>query len=573
MKDRTITGTISLLFALLILSLFYTQVVRFFYYSGLSKNNSIRIIPIDGPRGNILDRNGETLVTSRLSFDVAVIYRELANKEKLRRILSDMFGMTDAEISKALAKAARFQYSPVSIIEDVPKDKAIALEESGFDIPGLIIETRSRRDYPFKNSAAHVLGYLSQVTEKELEDLGDYGYRTGDLIGRSGVEKYYDSYLKGVDGGTQVEVDSRGRQVRTIGVKEPSRGKDVYLTIDRSIQLACDKLLGDRKGAVVVADPRNGQILALASHPAFDPNIFVKPGTSEERLGLLRDKIGRPLSDRAISGLYPPGSVFKIVTAQAALEKGRISAYTNFICSGSYSLGNAKFKCWKEEGHGSMDVVGGLKNSCNVFFYNIGRLAGVDLLETYAKSFGFGKLTGIDLPDETSGVAPGKNWKRLHRKSGWYEGDTLNYAIGQGYLMVTPIQVLSMMNVVANNGNFVRPYVVKRIGDDFITEQKPKDLGMTLSDIKLIRKGLYEVINGENGTGKRAKAEGVIAAGKTGTAENPLGKTHAWFSGFAPYKDPRICVVVFLEHGGKGGLEPAEIARGIFEEAKNRGYL
>jgi len=573
MKDRTITGTISLLFALLILSLFYTQVVRFFYYSGLSKNNSIRIIPIDGPRGNILDRNGETLVTSRLSFDVAVIYRELANKEKLRRILGDMFGMTDAEISKALAKAARFQYAPVSIIEDVPKDKAIALEESGFDIPGLIIETRSRRDYPFKNSAAHVLGYLSQITEKELEDLGDYGYRTGDLIGRSGVEKYYDSYLKGVDGGTQVEVDSRGRQVRTIGVKEPSRGKDVYLTIDRSIQLACDKLLGDRKGAVVVADPRNGQILALASHPAFDPNIFVKPGTSEERLGLLRDKIGRPLSNRAISGLYPPGSVFKIVTAQAALEKGRISAYTNFVCSGSYSLGNAKFKCWKEEGHGSMDVVGGLKNSCNVFFYNIGRMAGVDLLETYAKSFGFGKLTGIDLPDETSGVAPGKNWKRLHRKSGWYEGETLNYAIGQGYLMVTPIQVLCMMNAVANNGNFVRPYVVKRIGDDFMAEQKPKDLGMTLSDIKLIRKGLYEVINGENGTGKRAKAEGVIAAGKTGTAQNPLGKTHAWFSGFAPYKDPRICVVVFLEHGGKGGLEPAEIARGIFEEAKKRGYL
>jgi len=573
MKDRAIIGTISLLFALLISSLFYTQVVRFFYYSDLSKNNSIRIIPIDGPRGNILDRNGNTLVTNRLSFDVAVIYRELANKEKLRRSLGDMFGMTDAQISRALAKAARFQYSPVSILEDVPKEKAIALEESCFDIPGLIIETRSRRYYPFKFSAAHVLGYLSQITEKELEDLGDYGYRTGDLIGRSGVEKYYDSYLKGIDGGTQVEVDSRGRQVRTIGVKEPSSGKDVYLTIDRSIQLACDKLLGERKGAVVVADPRNGQILALASHPAFDPNIFVKSGTSEERLGLLRDKVGRPLSNRAISGLYPPGSVFKIVTAQAALEKGRISAYTNFVCTGSYSLGNAKFKCWKEEGHGSMDVVGGLKNSCNVFFYNTGRLAGVDLLESYAKSFGFGKLTGIDLPNETSGVAPGKNWKRLHRKSGWYEGETINYAIGQGYLMVTPIQVLCMMNVVANNGNFVKPYVVKRIGDDFMAEQKPKDLGMTLSNIRLVRKGLYEVINGENGTGKRARAEGVIAAGKTGTAENPLGKTHAWFSGFAPYKDPRICVVVFLEHGGKGGLEPAEIARGIFEEAKKMGYV
>jgi len=573
MKDRIITGLISFLFVLLLASLFYNQVLRYFYYSKLSKNNSIRILPIDGPRGKILDRNAQVLVTNRLSFDAAIVYQELGDRERLFRVLGDTLAMTDRDILKALAKAQKKPYAPVTIAEDISKEKAMALEESGCDIPGLRTETRSKRDYIYKNSGAHLFGYLSEITEDELLDMKDYGYRSGDLIGRSGVEKYYNADLRGIDGGTQIEVDNRGKEMRSLGVKEPSSGKDVYLTIDRSIQLACDKLLGDRKGAAIVMDPRNGEILALASHPAFDPNIFVKPDTSQERLGLLRDKVGRPMSDRAISGLYPPGSVFKIVTAAAGLESNRISKNTQFTCMGSFRLGKAKFDCWKKEGHGPQNIVGGLKYSCNVFFYNTGRTVGVDLIENYAKIFGFGKLTGIDLPDEVKGIAPGREWKRVYRKSAWYEGETINYAIGQGYLMVTPIQVLNMMASVANNGMIVHPHVVKRIGDDFVQAQKPKRLDIKDSTIKIIRQGLFEVVNGEHGTGSRALVEGVIAAGKTGTAENPLGKTHAWFSGFAPFDDPKICVVVFLEHGGKGGLEPAGIAGGIFKEAKNRGYL
>ncbi|MCX5679955.1 MAG: penicillin-binding protein 2, partial [Candidatus Omnitrophica bacterium] len=476
-------------------------------------------------------------------------------------------------IEKALAKARRKPYAPVAIVEDINMEKAIALEESGSDIPGLRIETRSKRDYVYKNSGAHIFGYLSEITEAECIDMKDYGYRPGDLIGRSGVEKYYESYLRGVDGGTQIEVDNRGKETRSLGVKEPSSGKDIYLTIDKSMQLACDKLLGERKGAAIVMDPRSGEILALASHPAFDPNIFVRPDTSQERLKLLRDKVGRPMSDRAISGLYPPGSVFKIVTATAGLESNRISKNTQFTCNGSYRLGKAKFDCWKKEGHGPQNIVGGLKYSCNVFFYNTGRVVGVDLIENYTKLFGFGKLTGIDLPDEVKGIAPGRKWKLMHRKASWYEGETINYAIGQGYLMVTPIQILNMMATVANNGMIINPHVVKRIGDDFVSVQKPKRLGIRDSTLRIIRQGLFEVVNGEHGTGSRAVTEGVIAAGKTGTAENPLGKTHAWFSGFAPFDDPKICVVVFLEHGGKGGLEPAGIAGGIFKEAKDRGYL
>jgi penicillin-binding protein 2 len=387
------------------------------------------------------------------------------------------------------------------------------------------------------------------------------------------VERYYEAALKGVDGGTQVEVDSRGRQTRLLGLKEPGNGADLYLTIDASLQTASDRLLGDRKGAVVVMDPRTGEVLALASHPAFDPNIFVRPDTSAERLALIGDRIGRPLSNKALAGLYPPGSVFKIVVASAALEAQKINRNTTVTCGGQYRLGRTTFDCWKEGGHGPQDVVTGLKNSCNVFFYNTGRILGVDDIETYAKLFGFGRATGIDLPDEVDGIVPGKAWKWASRKEGWFEGETINYAIGQGYLAVTPIQVLEMAAVMANNGSLVRPYLAKRLGSKELHGAKVKSAGLKASTVKTVRDGLYEVVSGEGGTGKRAKIDGVAVAGKTGTAQTPYGRTHAWFCGFAPFDDPKVCLVVLIEHGGKGGVEPAEIARGIFEEAKRKGYL
>ncbi len=573
MRDRIPIAFISALFILLGIGLFYNQAIRFRYYSHLSKNNSIRVIPIDGPRGNIFDRNGLSLVSNRLSFDVAVIYQELKDKQKFIRLLRDSLKMPGEDIARVLDKAMARPYAPVTILEDIGKDKAIMLEEASFDIDGLTIETRSKRDYLYNNVGSHIFGYLSEIGEDELDDLRDYGYRMRDLVGRSGLEKQYEAYLRGADGGTQIEVDSRGRATRVLGVREPSNGKDLYLTIDIALQTACDKLLGDRKGALCVMNPGTGEVLAIASHPAFDPNVFVRPKSSDERVSLLKDRVGRPLSDRAISGLYPPGSVFKIVTASSALETKKITANTRFFCAGSYKLGKAKFDCWKSEGHGSQDVVEGLMNSCNVFFYNTGRAAGADALEAYAKLFGFGKPTGIDLPDEVKGIVPGRAWKKFYRKGGWFEGETINYAIGQGYLLVTPIQVMDMMGVIANNGNLVRPYIVKRIGDLSIQVGKPKYIGLKPDTIRVIREGLREVVNNENGTGKRAKLDGVIVAGKTGTAENPHGRTHAWFAGFAPYDDPKVCIVVFLEHGGKGGLEPAEIARGMFEEARKKGYL
>ena len=573
MRDRIPVMIVSALFLLLGMNLFYNQVIRYGYYSRLSKNNSVRVIPIDGPRGNIFDRNGAPVVSNRLSFDVTVVYQELKDKQKFVRILGDTLKMPAKDIVRVLDRARARPYMPVTVLEDIDKDKAIMLEEASFDIDGLTIETRSKRNYIYNNIGSHVFGYLSEIKEDELEDLKDYGYRPKDLIGRSGLEKQYESYLRGVDGGTQIEVDSRGREMRVLGVKEPSTGKDLYLTIDIALQSACDKLLGDRKGALCVINPSTGEVLVLASHPSFDPNIFVKPVSSDERVALLRDKVGRPLSNRLISGLYPPGSVFKVVTASAALETGKISPTTRFVCQGSYRLGKAKFDCWKPEGHGSQNLVEGLMNSCDVFFYNTGRAAGVDAIEFYAKLFGFGQLTGIDLPDEVKGLVPGRGWKRYFRNSGWFEGDTVNYSIGQGYLLTTPIQVMDMMGVMANSGSLVRPYLVRRVGDIPVEPGRPKNIGLKPYTVRLIREGLYEVVNNVDGTGKRAKVDGGNVAGKTGTAETPSGRTHAWFAGFAPFRDPKLCVVVFLEHGGKGGLQPAEIAQGVFEEARKKGYF
>ena len=573
MKERSVFAPLQFLFILLALGLIYTQVLRFPYYSRLSKDNAIRIIPIEGPRGTIFDRYGVPLVNDRISFNVALVYQELRNREKLIRLLTGLLDMPREKIEAAIDRASRRPYAPVTIIEDVDKNKAFVLEEESFNIRGLVIETKSVRNYIYGNTGSHLFGYLGEITEQELDSLREYGYRAKDLIGRDGLEKYYDKDLSGIDGGIQIQVDNKGRQVGMLGYKEPQKGKDLYLTVDIELQKACDKALEGKPGAIVVMNPATGEVLALSSSPSYDPNMFIRPEESDGRLDLLRNKLKYPLLNRAVSGIYPPGSVFKVVIASAALQTKKISVNKRFDCTGTFILGRSKFNCWKEGGHGTQNVIDGLMNSCNVFFYNTGKVLGVDNIEEYARIFGFGKRTGIDLPDEAKGVVPGRMWKKINRKEIWYEGDTINYAIGQGYVLVTPIQILEMMSIIANNADMVRPYVVKRVDSQDGTRTERKRLDISDKTVKIVREGLYRVVNAESGTGKRARAEGVIAAGKTGTAQNPLGKTHAWFAGFAPFDDAKVCVVVLLEHGGKGGMEPAEIAKEIFSLAKDKGYL
>lgn len=573
MREKSLAVPIGILFIMLALALIYTQVIRYPYYSRLSKDNAIRIIPVEGPRGTIYDRNGVELVMDRLSFNVALVYQELKNRDRLTKLLVNTLGMVRADVEDAIDAAARRPYAPVTVVDDIDKDKAFMLEEESFNVRGLVIQTKSVRHYLYNNVGAHIFGYLSEISEAELDSMKEYGYRARDLIGRDGVEKYYDEILTGIDGGIQIQVDNRGRQVKTLGLKEPVKGKDLYLTIDINLQSICDKALEGKTGAVIVMNPNTGEILALSSAPGYDPNIFVSPGDSSQRVKLIKDRRARPLLNRAISGLYQPGSVFKIVIAMAALESGRIDRQTRFNCSGLFTLGKGKFACWKELGHSSQNVVDALMNSCNVFFYNTGRALGVDNIEEYAKLFGFGRKTGIDLPDEARGVVPGRFWKKVIKKDNWYEGDTVNYSIGQGYLLVTPVQILEMISAVANDGKMVRPHIVKKIDSLDVNPVQRRDLNFSQKNIKTVKDGLFKVVNAENGTGKRAMPEGVIAAGKTGTAQNPGGRTHAWFCGFAPLNGARVSLVVFLEHGGKGGLEPSELAKEIFSAAMEKGYI
>ncbi len=572
MRQEALTLFITILFVFLLLGLIYAQVLNHDAYYAQSQNNFIRIVPIDGPRGKIFDRNGRIMVNNRLSLDVSCIYQEIGRKDLFIKTLGTVLGTSPRGVIRCLEKASERPFAPVTLQEDVEKERAISLEELEPGVRGAVIEPKSKRDYVYGSAAGHICGYLGEVNEEELDRLRGYGYRMRDLIGRSGLEKYYNNYLTGIDGGEQIEVDARGRRVSLLGLKEPKAGKDLWLTIDARLQQLAQNLLEGKTGAIVLMDPRNGEVLALASSPAYDPNTFVRPREFAERMRLVEDR-SKPFLNRAIGGVYAPGSVFKIVTACGALETKKISRYTRFTCTGTYKLGGTTFHCWKEGGHGPQDIIDAIKNSCNVFFYTAGKSLGVDALESYALRFGFGKPTGIDLPEEASGLVPGRLWKMLAKKEAWYDGETVNLAIGQGYLMVTPLQVLRMTACIANGGKLVRPFMVKRIGPVEVGSSRLQDLGLSAETVRIIKEGMLKVVNDDSGTGRRAKVDGLVIGGKTGTAQNPQGVPHAWFIGFAPAENPSLSVVVMVEHGGRGGYEPAEIAHDIFKAAREMGYL
>ncbi len=572
-KEEAIMTMISGMFALLLLGLVYTQVLNYETYFTQSQRNFIRVLPIDGPRGRIFDRNGRILVNNRISFDVSCVYQEIGPKDAFIKTVSGILGVPARQIIKALNRASESSLSaPVVICEDIDSKKAIALEELESDLQGLMVENRSKRDYILADSGAHIFGYLGEINEEELERLKDYGYRMRSLIGRSGVEKYFNNYLTGIDGGEQIEVDSKGRRVNVLGLKEPVAGKDIWLTVDTRLQLLADKLLANKTGAIRVMDVHDGALLAMASRPSYDPNIFIDPDGGGERLRLLRSP-SKPLVNRALGGLYPPGSIFKIVVACAGLETKRISRSTRFVCPGRFSLGSAVFHCWKELGHGSQDIVEAIKNSCNVFFYNTGRALGVDTIESYAVKLGFGRPAGIELQEESAGLVPGRLWKMIALKDAWYEGETVNYAIGQGYLLVTPIQIIRMTAAVANGGRLVRPYIVKRIGAVDVSGMRFQDTGISQETLRIVREGMKRSVQDDSGTGRRARVEGLSIGAKTGTAQNPKGAPHAWFTGFAPWDDPKIAIVIIIEHGGKGGIGPADMAHQIFAEVKDAGLV
>lgn len=573
MRLRAYSAIIAVMYTMLFTALFYVQIVRYEKYKVMSEENRLRVIPLLAPRGGIYDRNSKPIVKDETSFNASVIYSQIKDKTALTSLLSRVLGMSESKVTEQLKKSRRSPFILTSIAANIGMDKAIKLEEVTMDNPGLIVDVMPRRNYVNGKVASNMIGYLGYINREEFTRLKHYGYSVSDLVGRDGIEGQYDDYLRGTYGGKQLEVDNRGREVNTLGLKEPVAGKDVYLTVDLELQKFCDGVIEGRKGAVIVMDPNTGAILAMASAPGYDPSIFTDPQKKAERSKTLNDT-DYPLLNRAISGAYPPGSVFKMIMATAALESGKETEATTFICPGYFRLGRGVWKCWKKDGgHGPQAMRDAIKNSCDVFFYNTGLIIGVDVISEYAGMFGIGALTHIDLPGEVPGILPSPAWKKRRLKEDWYKGDTVNYSIGQGYLICSPIQMARFVSAFANGGYLVRPHIVDRIEDVTMASSEQVDLKIDPRDLQVVREGLYKVVNESGGTGVRAQVEGVKVAGKTGTAQTSRGLDHGWFAGFAPFDDPKVAIVVFDEYGGKGGHYAAGIAGKVLTKAKELGIL
>ena len=550
-----------ILFVLLGVCLYYLQIIKGPLYKDLSSRNSIRLLNIDAPRGVIYDRHRKKIAYNALSFGVFIVPQEAKDLDGEIRRLSEILEVPESLLKRNYKRNYQAPFAPCEVIRGISKRKAILVGELRLDIPGVLVKEIPLRNYPYGEALAHVLGYIGEIGKKELESLRSYGYNVKDLIGKTGIEKVADSSLRGKNGGMQIQVDNQGRQVEVLGLKKPERGGDVYLTVDAGLQLFLWKMMKGKKGAAVFMDPYSGEILALVSGPSYDPN--------DSLAKVLNDK-DAPLLNRAIMGQYPPGSLFKIVIAVAGLESGKIQPGTTFVCKGKLDVGIDEFNCWNRDGHGPMDLENAIIESCNVYFYNVGMLVGLEKICEYACQFGFGKTTGIELLGEESGFVPSRAWKRMEEKQSWFAGDTVNLSIGQGYLLVTPLQVVRMIAIVANGGELVKPHVLTKVGTSNISRRArpipPVQLKIKKEKIEAVRKAMRGVVEDLDGTGFRAWSNIVSISGKTGTVQ--IGgslKTHAWFGGFAPSEKPEISFVIFLEHGGSGGDVAALIAKKAVE--------
>ena len=569
-------------FTVLFIRLIYLQVVMGDEFRRLSLNNSIRLQSIDPPRGRLYDRNGNLLVDNRPSFDVNVTLKDAG---PLQQTLKKLSLYLQTPVEKLLSRIKQSQgasaYKPLLLKQDVGRDTLAAIEVNKFDLPGVSVNVNLRRQYIHERNAAHLIGYLSEISPDELKSGSYPDSRSGDLIGKFGAEKVYENFLRGKRGGRQVEVNANGLVVKILKTVDAEPGQNVYLTIDQGLQLRTEELLDGVVGAAVAIEPETGQILALVSSPSFDQNSFVGGITHEQWYSLISNPF-KPMSNRAIQGEYPPGSTYKIVTALAGLEEGVINEQTILHCPGYYRFGARVYRCWKKGGHGNVDIIKALEESCDVFFYQVGQRLGVDRLAWYARGFGLGSPTGIILDHEAQGLIPTAAWKKKRIGEPWQEGETLSIAIGQGFDLATPIQMASLAAALANGGNRYRPTILDSIQSadgQILQKNEPKLIGklpVSPATLDIVRRGLWKVVNGENGTARGSRLVDIDMSGKTGTSQvishredetlpeedMPAHlRSHAWFVAYAPSEDPRIAVAVVVEHGEHGSGTAAPIAR------------
>jgi len=605
-RSELILNIVVACFAILLARLWYLQIFKGKMFFNYSLENRLRKDVVRAPRGMIFSRNNVLLTHNVPRFDAVIIPQYLESPEETVPRLAQVLEMSPTTIFKTLKRfQGQARYIPIVIKKNISRREVAILETESANFLGVSVDSFISREYTDKDAGSHLLGYISEISQDKLPKLRErdnYDYKQGDLIGQAGIEQQYDLDIRGEDGYQFMEVDARGRARRHIskgdlyaGIdnKNSVPGKNLRLTIDRDVQLAAYHALDGKDGAAIAMDIETGEIIAMVSRPGYDPANFSSGLTSNYWGSLIMDE-KRPLRDRTIQEHYSPGSTFKTLTVIAALEEGIVDENTKVFCSGAYHLGARPFHCWKKEGHGSVDVYRSLKESCDIFYYNIGAKIDIDVIHKYAKLFGMGQRLGIVLPRETSGLIPSKEWKLKQKKQEWHKGETLSCVIGQSFVNVTPLQLASFYATIANEGKLYKPHVVKevfsnsgtvlkRIQPELIHEFK---ISKKTSDI--IKRSLFDVVNTPGGTALSQKGVGLQMAGKTGTAqvmsfsadkifnkcENQEYKYrhHGLFAGYAPATNPKIALSVVVEHGCHGSSAAGPVAKAMAAAYLNKYY-
>jgi penicillin-binding protein 2 len=581
---------VALSFAILWIRVWYLQILKGHDFRNLSESNRIRQISLPPFRGTIKDRNGETLVTIRPSFNLYVTPEDAKDFDRSLTLLSEKLIFDSADLEKRMHRKASFK--PVLVLADINRRQVAFVEENNRLLPGIHIKVEPLRSYVYGDLAAHALGFLGEISKSQLERISDPSYQLGDMIGKDGLESVFESTLRGQKGKQEVEVDVSGRVLKTLKKQPAGSGNNLILTLDLRLQKKLESLMAGTKekpilGSAVLMKVKTGEILALTNKPSFDPNLFAGGISGVDWKKLISDP-WHPLQNRSIKGQYPPGSTYKIVTAFAGLEEGIVTPEDTIYCPGHFRLGRGRYRCWKRGGHGHVNLHDALVQSCDVYFYTVGNKLGIDVLADYAKRLGLGLATGVNIAGEKKGLIPSTQWKLRAKKEVWYLGETISASIGQGYNLVTPMQQVNMISAVANGGILVQPSLVKQIESQdgkVVKEFFPKiinKVNIKPDTLEIINAALRDVVNGKRGTGRRSRLKDIIVSGKTGTSQVVKLKVtesseaeggipikfrdHAWFVAFAPYENPEVGVAVIIEHGGHGGAAAAPVAGKLLKE-------
>ncbi len=577
---RVATGGV--LFSLF-LGFWHAQVIKFQEFSEMALTNSLRALDLPAPRGLLRDRRGEVLADTAPLFHLLLDRERSARPAKTLERVSAVLNIPEDVLQERLRRYdAVPSFRPVPIAENISFAQMAYFAARAAEFPDLAIQAVDARRYPYGPLMAHTLGHVGEITRRQLERGDSPDAQQGDIVGQMGIETQFDALLRGHRGTNRVIVDSVGREARVLGKTLPEPGSELRLTLDAHLARALQEAFGEHHGAAAALNPQTGAVLALLSFPSFDPNDFALR-FSEEAWRALSENPLRPLHNRAIAGLYAPGSTFKIVNAAAALETGVVSPKHTIKCRGRAVFYRQPFACWKPEGHGALDMHKAVVHSCNVYFYHLGKKVGIEALAECASRLGLSSKSGLALPGERPGIVPSPSWKRKNFGEDWYDGETISVAIGQGPIAVSPLAQAIMLSAVANGGFLVTPYLVEeaRSPSGKLLEKSGPPRRLQVLDAEVaerLRRMLWGVVN-EGGTGWRARVEGLDVCGKTGTAqvvakkhaseeeeeEKEEFKTHSWFLGFAPLEHPEVAIAILVEHGGYGGETAAPIARRFFE--------